>query len=205
MAKAATVPVKRAGRPRFVPSWAQRKLVEHLRLSGHTLGAIAKAIGVSVPTLRRAFKVELFTHDPENRARIAVHSFEEAMKGNNRHLSHWLNRSEEAGYFGPKRSSDCRPRKRPADEAPRTADGALLVTLELGDEDARARVLRRMLETGPVEHIVFRTRSGKSPARRVYQMTLADGLTSCADITAEDIRAEVANLSAKGRDVSETK
>lgn len=201
MAQVATVPLKRAGRPRFVPTWAQRKHVEHLRLSGHTFGAIAKAVGVSVPTLRRAFKVELFTHNPDNRAKIALRSFEAAMNGNKQHLSHWLDRSEAAGLFGPKEISPAKSRKRDREDVPRTADGALRVQLELGDEKSRRKVLRRMLEAGPIEHVVIRSRSGRPPEKRVYEVTLADGLTSCADITAEDIHAAVANLEAKGKDV----
>ena len=201
MAKVATVPEKRVGRPRFVPTYAQRKLVEHLRLSGHTFGAIAKAVGVSAPTLRRAFKVELFTHDPDNRARIALHSYEAAMKGNNQHLPHWLNRSEAAGLFGSKSVSQAKSRKQDRDGVPRTADGAIRVQLKLGDEDSRAGVLRGMLEAGLIEHVVFRTRNGKPPEKRVYEVALADGLTSCADITDEEIHAAVANLEAKDKDV----
>ena len=200
MAKAAPASAKRAGRPRFVPTWAQRQLVERLRLGGHTFGEIAKAVGISLPTLRRAFKVELFTHDPANRAKIALHSYEAAMRGDNQHLSHWLNRSEEAGFFGPKKISSAKPSKRPADDAPRTADGAVLVQPKLGDEKSREIVLRRMLEAGPIEHVVFRIRSGKPPKKRVYDVVLADEVTSSAGVTAEDIHAAVANLEAKGKD-----
>ena len=200
MAKATTVPAKRAGRPRFVPTWAQRKFVEHLRLEGHTFGILAKAVGGSVPTLRRACKVELFTHDPDNRARSALHSYQAAMKGDDQHLRHWLNRGEAAGLFGPKKVSPAKSRKRDADDVPRTADGAVHVTLELGEEETRRRILSRMLEAGPVEHVVFRIRSGKPPEKRVYEVTLADGVRS-SDVTSEDIDAAVASLTAKGKDV----
>ena len=200
MAKAATASAKRSGRPRFVPTPAQRSLVEHLRLEGHTFGIIAKAVGVSVPTLRRAFKVELFTHDPDNRARIALHSYQAAMKGDDQHLRSWLNRGEAAGLFGPKKVSPAKSRKRDADDVPRTADGAVLVQLELGEEESRNRILRRMLEDGPIEHVVWRICSGKPPEKLVYDVTLKDGVTS-ADVTEEAIDAAVANLTAKGKGV----
>ena len=200
MAQPATALAKRSGRPRFVPTLAQRSLVEYLRLSGYTFSTIAKAVGVSVPTLRRAFKVELFTHDPDNRARIALHSYQAAMKGNYQHLRHWLNRGEAAGLFGPKKVSPAKSRKRDADDVPRTADGAVLVKLELGDEESRDRVLRRMLEAGPIEHVVFQIRSGMPPGKRVYDVILKDGVTS-ARVTAGAIDAAVANLTAKGKGV----
>lgn len=53
----------RRGRPRFEPSLEQRRLVVRLHAAGTTREAIARAIGVSLPTLRAYFAVELFGGD----------------------------------------------------------------------------------------------------------------------------------------------
>ncbi|WP_278984692.1 hypothetical protein [Sphingobium yanoikuyae] len=50
---------RRPGRRRHVPSEGTRTQVRALRLSGKTLKRIAAAIGISEPTLRRAYAVEL--------------------------------------------------------------------------------------------------------------------------------------------------
>lgn len=53
---------------------------------------------------------------------------------------------------------------------------------------------------GP-SNTLFRSRNGKPPEKRVYEVALANGLMNCADIIDEDIDAAVANLEAKGKDV----
>jgi hypothetical protein len=49
----------RRGRPRFAPSAQQRDLVRLLQVRGATRGQIAKALGISLPTLRCYFAAEL--------------------------------------------------------------------------------------------------------------------------------------------------
>lgn len=49
----------RRGRPRFVPNLEQRRLVQRLNAGGTSRESIARAIGVSLPTLRTYFAADL--------------------------------------------------------------------------------------------------------------------------------------------------
>ena len=71
-----------AGRPRFVPTDDQRVLVAAMRERDFTLEAIANRIGVSLPTLRKAFQFELMMHNPAMHRALGVQLVKKALAGN---------------------------------------------------------------------------------------------------------------------------
>lgn len=70
------------GRKRFEPQKADREKVAVLVSSGLTAEQIARAMDLSEPTLRRAFKAELETGAIRKRAEVLVAMHRSALKGN---------------------------------------------------------------------------------------------------------------------------
>lgn len=70
------------GRPEFKPSRAQRKKVERLVYSGMRQVDIARAIGISKPTLTKHFEEELATGLAKQRAAVVEMLFDSAKDGN---------------------------------------------------------------------------------------------------------------------------
>jgi AraC-like DNA-binding protein len=70
------------GRKRFEPQKSDREKVAVLVSSGLTVEQIARAMDLSEPTLRRAFKVELDTGAIRKRADMLVALHRTALKGN---------------------------------------------------------------------------------------------------------------------------
>jgi len=67
-----------AGRPTFEPSAAQRRTVRAMAAYGIPHLAIAGVVGVSGPTLRKHFRIELDTAEAEANAKVAECLFRKA-------------------------------------------------------------------------------------------------------------------------------
>lgn len=70
------------GRPPFEPSTKQRRDVAIAAAGGMTQEAIASALGISPPTLRKHFAVELGAVASKRRLEVLTKMFRTAMKGN---------------------------------------------------------------------------------------------------------------------------
>lgn len=67
-----------AGRPTFEPTAAQRRTVKAMAAYGIPHVAIAEVVGVSGPTLRKRFRLELDTAEAEANAKVAECLFRRA-------------------------------------------------------------------------------------------------------------------------------
>ncbi len=86
------VAIDLGGRPPFEPSPEQRQMVQILRANGISVEAIARSIGVSTPTLRKYFKIELL-HGYEHVKGAMGHTLvKEGLKGNVSAICFWLAR-----------------------------------------------------------------------------------------------------------------
>lgn len=149
MVKPASSRPRRPGRPRFVPTAAQRAKIAAMRGEGHTLTSMAAWAGVSIPTLKRAFTPELIENDPRLKSVIAVSFYEKALNGHVPSMNFWAKR------FGwlPARPVEPKPsRAEPAVEAqahwladiPRDEEGRYVLRLKLGDDDVTQRIRHRI-------------------------------------------------------------
>lgn len=77
-------------RPVFSPTDDQRQRVATAAGAGWTRRELAEALGVSIPTLRRAFARELEQGRAQRRIDAAVILFERAMAGNVAAMRHYL-------------------------------------------------------------------------------------------------------------------
>lgn len=73
---------KKAGRPRFAPTAAQRQEVARLRAVGMELQEIAAVIGISVPTLNLHFAFELTEGAAKKKAAVYRALEKNALAGN---------------------------------------------------------------------------------------------------------------------------
>jgi DNA-binding XRE family transcriptional regulator len=80
----------RNGRPPYVPSQRDRDTVTLLVATGVTQDDMCKLLGISRPTLRRAFAAEIETGALKANLRIANALFSTAMKGNAAAQIFWL-------------------------------------------------------------------------------------------------------------------
>lgn len=71
-----------SGRPEFAPSDEEREKVRVLKASGMSNEAIAEAIGISEPTLRKHFSSEMEIATAKVRADVLWARYQSAMKGN---------------------------------------------------------------------------------------------------------------------------
>lgn len=71
-----------SGRKEFEPTDEQREMVMVLRASGVSVLPIADAIGISEPTLRKHFALELERATIDIKAKVLMARFHAAMKGN---------------------------------------------------------------------------------------------------------------------------
>lgn len=78
------------GRPSWVPTAEQRRLVEVLRAGGNSLPLIARAIGVSVPTLRKCCGAELRYAHADLEARMGAALVRAALQGHVGAIRFWL-------------------------------------------------------------------------------------------------------------------
>lgn len=78
------------GRPRFNPTAKHRKLVEDLAKIGTPQAEIAIALGISAPTLREYFRVELDSAATKANATIGSKLFDLAKAGNITAIIFWL-------------------------------------------------------------------------------------------------------------------
>ncbi len=81
---------RRRGQPQFEPTADQREQVRVMRANGDCLQIIAGDIGISVPTLRRAFREELETGHARILRAIASVVVRAAMAGNIQACRNWL-------------------------------------------------------------------------------------------------------------------
>ena len=70
------------GRPEHEPTLEQRQTVEQMRAFGESEAIIAAAVGVSVPTLRKCYKPELFAGHANRRREVINLLFASARSGN---------------------------------------------------------------------------------------------------------------------------
>ncbi|MGN6451257.1 MAG: hypothetical protein ACTHLK_22220 [Brucella intermedia] len=73
---------KNSGRPEFAPTDEHREKVRVLKACGMTNDAIAEAIGISEPTLRKHFSLELDIATAKVRADVLWARYQSAMGGN---------------------------------------------------------------------------------------------------------------------------
>lgn len=81
MAKVTRTPHKR-GLPEHRPTIANRQTVEEMKFCGESEDVIARALGVSTPTLRKHYSVELTDGHSNRRKEVIGILFEAARKGN---------------------------------------------------------------------------------------------------------------------------
>lgn len=72
----------KVGRPPFKPTAAMRRQVEELRSCGMSEDSIARAIGISTPTLQKHFAEELLNGSAKKRAEVIRMLYRSAAKGN---------------------------------------------------------------------------------------------------------------------------
>ena len=153
---------RRPGRPRFVPTLKQRRVVISLRSQGYTFGTMAKQVGVSIPTLKRAFAQELLVYDPKLAMKVALLLLDKALKGKAGPGNLWIQRwvAEQERF----RTEEMR-----LEEAARIAalpPRVVVVTLTLGDPEVCERV-SKAFEEQKQEPFRLRIRRGMS-AVRIY-------------------------------------
>ena len=73
---------KNSGRPEFAPTDEDREKVGVLKAGGMSNEAIAEVIGISEPTLRKHFSLELDRATAKVRAELLMARFRSAMGGN---------------------------------------------------------------------------------------------------------------------------
>lgn len=92
------------GRPAFVPTAAHRRQVEELLSVGTSADIVARAIGITEPTLRKHFAEELANGMAKRRAEVMNLLFKSARKGNvaaQKHLEQMTARAAaEAAFTG---------------------------------------------------------------------------------------------------------
>ena len=153
---------KRGGRPRFVPTPEQRALVEAMRLNGFTHRHMAKRIGVSEPTLRRAFKYEILIADPALRNTLAVRSFEKAMKGDIPAIEMWMRRYPGWRIERPSKKA------KPVDDESVPPGGVVRFTLNFDDNpEIQARVAEALKDEPEVSFSISRP-SGRMLKRETW-------------------------------------
>lgn len=110
MAKKPPAGLKKAGRPSFVPTAAQRQEVARLRSVGMEILEIAAVIGISGPTLNRHFAYELSEGAAKKRAAIFRALEKNALAGNVSAQKAMIAQFEKAAALPPQ----SRARKEPA-------------------------------------------------------------------------------------------
>lgn len=80
--EAVTDDVDQGGRPPFEPTDKQRREVGIAKAGGMTNEAIAAALGISQPTLRKYFENELSAVASKRRLEVLTKMYRTAMKGN---------------------------------------------------------------------------------------------------------------------------
>jgi hypothetical protein len=78
------------GRPTWTPSETERRQVQIMRGCGNSLPTIARVIGVSIPTLRKACGDELRCGFEEIKALIEAAVVKRALAGDIRAAKYWL-------------------------------------------------------------------------------------------------------------------
>ena len=79
--------------PPFRPSSEQRERVGVLAASGLSEDAIARALDISRPTLRKHFREEMLTERAERRAQVLLAMYKAAIRGNVAAQKAWLKRA----------------------------------------------------------------------------------------------------------------
>ena len=83
---------KLGGRPFYEPTQDQRRMVQVLRANGVLIGTIARYLGISAPTVRRHFKVELSHGFEHVKAAMGAALVKAALGGNVGAMCFWLAR-----------------------------------------------------------------------------------------------------------------
>jgi hypothetical protein len=78
------------GRPAWQPTDEQRRLVQVLRASGNDVTTIARILGVSQPTLRRACREELCHGFADIKVRMILALTKRALGGDTQAMIYWL-------------------------------------------------------------------------------------------------------------------
>ena len=95
-------PKNRGGRPRYMVSDETRNTVTVLAGNGVSHNAIARALGISTPTLVRYYKTELATANEDLAARMGAALVRQALGGNVNAIKFWLATRGGEGWRIPK-------------------------------------------------------------------------------------------------------
>ena len=79
--------------PPFRPSSEQRERVGILAASGLSEDAIARALGISRPTLRKHFREDMLTERAKRKAQVLLAMYNAAIRGNVAAQKAWLKRA----------------------------------------------------------------------------------------------------------------